>query len=140
MSEIEIHGLAGGAVGAIDIEACRAAARRLEDVGTAVPGRQGEAAHIADLLASFEAAPGSTHATLESADGWSASLELHELGEGWLVYALGGEPLDARAGGPFRLYLPQQGDACGNVKQLARITFSSGAGRDTRPPVDERVC
>lgn len=125
----------------LDLAGCRAAGRVVPDVGSRVPGRRGEAVHLGDLLGRHAPAPGSTHVTLESGDGhWSASLPVEEVAEGWLVFALDGAPLPREQGGPFRLFLPGQGDACANVKDLARITFGPGPGRDTRPPEDERAC
>ena len=138
-AHIEIHGLASGeaTVAAPD---CRAGGRQVADVGTVVPGREGAAVHFGELLDGFEPIEGATHVTLESADGWSASLGIDEVREGWLVFEHEGQPLEPSRGGPFRLYLPEQRDACANIKQLARITFACEAGRDTRPPVDERAC
>jgi hypothetical protein len=53
--------------------------------------------------------------------------------------ASNGEPLDTKAGGPFRFLIPNAAecktaemDTCANVKFLDRIELTAGKGRDTR--------
>jgi len=75
--------------------------------------------------------------TFHSADGqYSASLHLKEASEsGILIYKLDGRPLPREEGGPFRLVTPSLGDWGASVKGLARIEFTVGPGKDTRPAV-----
>ena len=75
------------------------------------------------------------HVTVHSGDGkYSACLTLEQAKSfGVLVYELDGAPLPESKGGPFRLVTPGLGDLCANVKGVARIEVSIGAGRDTRP-------
>ncbi|MDO8546434.1 MAG: molybdopterin-dependent oxidoreductase, partial [Nitrospirales bacterium] len=53
---------------------------------------------------------------------------------GILFYKRDGRPLSTEEGGPFRLIAPGLGDWCANVKGVARIEFTVGPGKDTRPP------
>jgi 2-dehydropantoate 2-reductase len=75
------------------------------------------------------------HVTFHAEDGrFAASLTLGEAKEhGILVYELDGKPLPDKNGGPFRLIAPGLGDLCANVKAVARIEFTRGPGKDTRP-------
>ena len=41
-------------------------------------------------------------------------------------------------GTPFRLITPGLGDLCANVKNVARIEFTCGPGKDTRPSVPKQ--
>ena len=55
-----------------------------------------------------------------------------------LIYLRDGQPFPLEAGGPFRLITPGLGDLCANVKNVARIEFTCGPGKDTRPSVPKQ--
>ena len=55
-----------------------------------------------------------------------------------LIYLRDGQPFPPEAGGPFRLITPGLGDLCANVKNVARIEFTCGPGKDTRPSVPKQ--
>ena len=116
-------------------------ASRVEDIGALVPGRSGGGVRFSWLAAQARLPEGLGWVTLESTDGrFAASLEMEDLGAAIVVHADGARPFGSADGGPFRLYIPGANDACGNVKHLGRITFSSKPGADTRPPESERTC
>ena len=116
-------------------------ASRVEDIGTLVPGRRGAGVLFPWIASQIDVPAEATWVTLESTDGhFAASLERGDLDAALLVHADGERPFEESDGGPFRLYIPGATDACGNVKHLGRVTFSSEPGADTRPPVAERNC
>ena len=106
-----------------------------------MPGREGVAVPLREILAAAGAESDATHLTLESTDGgFAASAPLADLADGVIAYRLGEDPLPRKMGGPFRFFLPEAGschtgvvDACANVKFLGAIRLESGPGRDTRP-------
>jgi len=121
-----------------DLEALPAEAR-VADVSLLVPGRTGRAVRLSALLACARPRAGASHLHVSSRDtAFAVSVPLAEVRrEGLVVYALGGEPLPASKGGPFRLLVPGHADECVNVKALARLELSDRPGRDTRPTDDE---
>ncbi len=57
-----------------------------------------------------------------------------------MIYALDGEPLPAKAGGPLRFFIPDFAachsadvDECANVKFVDHIELTAARGRDNRP-------
>ena len=113
---------------------------RMADVSEVAPNRRGEAVRLECLLNDSEPDETTTHVTLHSADGFSASIPLAEIREtGLIIFQLDGEPVPDSAGGPFRFLIPNAAecrvadlDACANVKHLARIELTAGKGADTR--------
>jgi 2-dehydropantoate 2-reductase len=110
---------------------------RIGDVSTMAPGMQGEGITVKALLDIATPLIGADHVTFHSADGtFSASLTIKQAAEtGIVIYKRDGKALPAHAGGPFRLITPGLGDLCANVKNLSRIEFTQGPGKDTRPSV-----
>ncbi|MBI5410660.1 MAG: 2-dehydropantoate 2-reductase [Nitrospirae bacterium] len=108
---------------------------QVEDVGSLVPGMKGKGTRVKGILEVPTLAIGADHVTFHSQDGqFSASLTMKQaLDHGILIYELDGEPLPEAKGGPFRLVTPGLGDLCANVKKVARIEVTIGAGKDTRP-------
>ncbi len=108
---------------------------QVKDFGTLSPGMKGKAIRVRGLLDVPALDVEADHVTFYSGDGnFSASLTLAQAKEfGVLVYELDGDPLPESKGGPFRLMTPGLGDLCANVKGVARIEVSRGAGKDTRP-------
>ncbi len=113
---------------------------QIDDVGREVPGRQGAAVRLRELLQRANPKPGATHAMLTSGDGsFSASVPLHDVQDALLVYRLGDQPLPETLGGPVRFLIPDPGpchsggaDVCANVKHLARIELTVGERPDAR--------
>ncbi len=107
------------------------------DVAALYPGMRGQGVRVKALLDIATPAIGADHVTFHSADGqFAASLPIREAAEtGILIYKRDGQPLPREAGGPFRLITPGLGDLCAHVKGVARIEFTVGPGKDTRPSV-----
>lgn len=108
---------------------------QVEDLSALAPGTKGRAIRLRGLLDVPALDVEADHVTFHSGDGtFSASLTLAQAKEfGLLVYELDGGPLPEGKGGPFRLMTPGLGDLCANVKGVARIEVTRGAGKDTRP-------
>jgi DMSO/TMAO reductase YedYZ molybdopterin-dependent catalytic subunit len=114
---------------------------RIDDVSQIADRRQWRAVRLSALLNRVQPGETATHVTLHaSADDFAASIPLEAASElGILIYEINGEPLDTKAGGPFRFLIPNAAecktaelDACANVKFLDRIELTAGKGRDTR--------
>ena len=114
---------------------------RIDDVSKVEERRQGKAVRLNALLKRVQPGGSATHVTLHaSADDFAASLPLGAARDvGILIYEINGEPLDTKAGGPFRFLIPNAAecktaelDGCANVKFLDRIELTAGKGRDTR--------
>lgn len=114
------------------VELVDAAANRMElsrsglvrlgalDVAARVPGRQGTAVLLKDVVGLLSAPP-EARVVLSAADGMiTDAIRVDALGEALLVYALDGQPLPKGQGGPFRVLVPA-GGSCANVKALTRI-------------------
>jgi 2-dehydropantoate 2-reductase len=110
---------------------------QVADVSALAPGTHGQGVRVRALLEIATPAIGADHVTFHSADGtFAASLPIKEAGEtGVLIYKRDGRPLPREAGGPFRLITPGLGDLCAHVKNVTRLEFTAGPGRDTRPSV-----
>ncbi|MEM9380291.1 MAG: molybdopterin-dependent oxidoreductase [Planctomycetota bacterium] len=114
---------------------------RVENIGSLVPGRRGSGVRFEWLVERSAPAADAAWVELESSDGsFTACLAREDLASAVLVHADGDRPFDERDGGPFRLYVPDAGDRCGNVKHLARVGFLREPVDDSRPPVEERDC
>jgi 2-dehydropantoate 2-reductase len=113
---------------------------QIDDVGKVLPGMRGQGIRVKALLELPTPMIGTDHVTFHSADGkFAASLALKRAVEtGILVYRRDDQPLPIEAGGPFRLITPGLGDLCANVKNVVRIEFTRGPGKDTRPSVPKQ--
>jgi len=118
----------------IDLAGLRRLPAQIEDVSQLVPGRDGAAVWLRDVLAQSGLRPSGRFATLASADGkFAISVPLQPLLErAMLVYRKGEAPLPASKGGPVRLLLTGKVeceapdiDACAMVKGLARIRVTA---------------
>ena len=111
------------------------AQHQIPDVGELVPGRQGSAVRLAALAELAGPEDGVRHVHVESLDGgFSANIDLERaLAGGLILYALDGEPLPARFGGPFRLLVVDgEAEDCSlNVKFLGRVLFLREPGSHT---------
>ncbi|MBX3471602.1 MAG: enoyl-CoA hydratase/isomerase family protein [Planctomycetes bacterium] len=106
-------------------------AEQVPDVGAVVPGKKGRAVRLAGVLRAARPAEDVTHVALSSSDGKArASLTLEEAAHAVVVYGLRDQPLPEDQGGPFRLLLPPGGDACRNVKHVARVELAREAAGD----------
>ncbi|MCA9470967.1 MAG: molybdopterin-dependent oxidoreductase [Nitrospirales bacterium] len=109
---------------------------QVPDVSAVMPNMKGRGVRMSALLETAQPSVEADHVTFHSLDGkFAATLTLAKAKEyGILIYEVDGLPLPDEKGGPFRLVTPGLGDLCANVKQVARIEVTKGAGRDTRPP------
>ena len=107
---------------------------QIEDVSKIIPGREGCAVWLRDVLAHSRLTNPGRFATLASGDSkFAISVPLQPLLErAVLVYRNGEAPLPASKGGPVRLLLTGKVeceapdiDACAMVKGLARIRVTA---------------
>jgi len=110
---------------------------QVHDVAALWPGMRGHGVKVRALLEIATPEIGVDHVTFHSADGrFAATFSIKEAAEtGIVLYRQDHQPLPVEAGGPFRLITPGLGDLCANVKNISRIEFTKGPGRDTRPSV-----
>ena len=120
----------------VDVEALAKlpAEAQIEDVGKIMPGMRGHGVRVKALLEIPTPMIGADHVTFHSADGkFAATLPVKDAVQtGILIYRDDRRPLSEERGGPFRLITPGLGDLCANVKNVARIEFTTGPGKDTR--------
>lgn len=119
---------------------------QIPDVSRFQPKRRGDAVTLNAILERVRPTSDATYLTLHaSLDNFAASVPLEAVREEALVvYQVGGAPMTAEAGGPFRFLIKNPAachtdalDECANVKYLDRIELTAGMGRDTRPETDE---
>jgi|TARA_B100001146_G_C16030522_1_gene369139 hypothetical protein len=116
------------------------------DIGSLVPGREGEAVTLAGLIELVQLHPDVDYLGLHAAsDNFHASIPLEEIVDrGLLVHSINAQPIDPAGGGPFRFYIKDfascqaaEVDECANVKFLDRMEFTIGKGHDNRPEDEE---
>lgn len=91
------------------------------DVAARVPGRVGTAVLLRDVLDLLSPSV-DARVVLCASDGMVAEpVTLGALGDALLVYALDGETLPEKQGGPFRVLVPAGVSQCASVKGLSRI-------------------
>lgn len=112
---------------------------QVEDVSREVEGRQGSAVRLRNVLEQAGYDQAATHATLESNDGFKASVPLEDVLDALLVYRIGDKPLPPELGGPIRFLIPDAAachtggaDTCANVKHVASIKLTIGEEPDSR--------
>ncbi len=110
---------------------------QVPDLSVLFQGLRGRGVRLKALLEIPAHSIEADYVTFHSQDGqFAASLRRKQAEEyGILIYGLEGQPLPEHHGGPFRLVTPGLGDLCANVKGVARIEFTKGPGKDTRPSV-----
>lgn len=128
-----------------DLEAIDAA-HQIIDVSQFDSKRQGDAVKLSGLLELVDAKDSAgyigVHGTL---DNFHASIPLAPVRDSaFVIYRVNGKPLDVKAGGPFRFYIPDHAachtdeiDECANVKFVDHIELTSERGFDNRPDDDE---
>ncbi len=119
---------------------------QIEDVSQLNPARKGDAVKLQGLLALVKPKESARYLGLHaSTDNFHASIPLEPvLDRGILIYRLNGKPLDLKAGGPARFFIPDHAachmdeiDECANVKFLDHVELTSDKGYDNRPEDDE---
>jgi DMSO/TMAO reductase YedYZ molybdopterin-dependent catalytic subunit len=116
---------------------------QIADVSRFDPKRAGAAVALSELVALTRPKQGVKYLGLHSSsDDFHASIPLAPiLDRAFLIYRQAdGSPLDAKAGGPFRFYIPNHKachtdeiDECANVKFVDRLEFTIEKGFDNRP-------
>ena len=128
----------------LDFRSLAALPDQLPDISSVIPGRRGGGVRLDSVLKAVSVRPDAAYMTLESADGFSASVPLAAVrAQGLVVYRMGAEGLSNRDGGPVRFFIIDVEacgvadiDECANVKYLARIHFSDTPGVDLRPTTE----
>jgi DMSO/TMAO reductase YedYZ molybdopterin-dependent catalytic subunit len=114
----------------------------IADVSRIDSKRSGAAVRLEGLLRHVGVRASAAWLSLHaSRDDFHASIPLAAVRERAIViYRVGGEPLPASAGGPFRFFVPDFAachsadvDECANVKFVDRIELSAVRGYDNRP-------
>lgn len=126
-------------LGAID------AAHQIIDVSQFDPKRRGDAVRLTGLLELVGVKDSANYIGLHGTlDNFHASIPLAPIRDrAFVIYRLNGQPLDVKAGGPFRFYIPDHAtchtdeiDECANVKFVDHIELTKERGFDNRPDDD----
>ena len=121
------------------------ASHQITDVSQFDPKRQGDAVKLTGLLELVRAKGSAKYIGLHGTlDNFHASIPLAPVRDrAFLIYRLNGAPLDVKAGGPFRFYIPDHSachideiDECANVKFVDHIELTADKGFDNRPDDD----
>ncbi len=116
------------------------------DVSQIDPKRQGDAIKLGGLLQIARIRPTAKYIGLHSStDDFHASIPLEPVRDrAILIYRKDGQPLDLKAGGPARFFIPDfaachtdEIDECANVKFVDHIELTAEKGFDNRPEDDE---
>ena len=135
MTSLEISG--PGLAEAIELDRNRLADlapdHQVADVGTLVKGRSGRAVRFAGIAELAAPSSEAKFVHVESSDGgFTANVPIEDaLAGGLVLYALDGEELPTKFGGPFRLLFVDEEDCSVNVKFLGRVEFLSEPGTHT---------
>ena len=122
------------------------AEHQIQDVSQYDPNRKGDAVKLRGLLQLAKAKPSAKYLGLHSStDDFHASIPLEPvLDRAFLIYRLDGKPLDLKAGGPVRFFIPDHAachtdeiDECANVKFVDHIELTVQKGFDNRPEDEE---
>jgi DMSO/TMAO reductase YedYZ molybdopterin-dependent catalytic subunit len=118
------------------------ARHQIADVSRIAQGKKGEAVTLAGILELVQPRAEAKYLGLHStADNFHASIPLDAVRDKAIViYALDGQPLPVKAGGPVRFFIPDHHacqtheiDECANVKFVDAIELTSEMGFDNRP-------
>lgn len=118
---------------------------QIADVSSLAGGRPGTAVTLEGLLRLAGASPEAKYLGLHAAaDNFHASIPLDGVREkAFLIYQLHGQPLDKKAGGPCRFFVPDhlacrsaEIDECANVKFVDTLELTVEKGHDNRPHDD----
>lgn len=135
MNALLVGGPCAGRELELDFAALAAVSDRhqVPDVGSLVEGREGVAVRLEALAALAQPKEEARFVHVESTDGtFTANVPIDQaLRSGLVLYALGGEALPNRYGGPFRLLFVDEEDCSVNVKFLGRLEFIAEPGSHT---------
>jgi len=115
---------------------------QVADVSRFDSKRGGDAVSLAAIVALARPKADVKYLGLHSStDDFHASIPLAPIVDrAFLIYRVSGAPLDAKAGGPFRFYIPNHKacrtdeiDECANVKFVDKLEFTTEKGFDNRP-------
>lgn len=108
------------------------AEHQIPDISSVLPDRQGSAVRLSGL-AELAQASEAKFVHVASDDGsFTANLPIDQaLNHGLVLYALDGEALPGKFGGPFRLMVAEGDDCSVNVKFLASLEFLAEPGSHT---------
>jgi len=119
---------------------------QIKDVSSIDPKRKGDAVQLCGLLELAKAKSNAKYIGLHaSTDDFHASIPLEPVHDRAIViYRLDDEPLDTKAGGPVRFFIPNfaachtdEIDECANVKFVDHIELTVEKGYDNRPEDDQ---
>jgi DMSO/TMAO reductase YedYZ molybdopterin-dependent catalytic subunit len=119
---------------------------QIVDISRLDPKRKGDAIKIAGLLELVGVKESANYIGLHGTlDNFHASIPLAPVRDrAFLIYRVDGEPLDVKAGGPFRFYILDHAachmgeiDECANVKFVDHIELTTEKGFDNRPDDDD---
>lgn len=122
------------------------AAAQVWDVSRLDPKRRGDGVKLTALLDRVGVRADAMFIGLHSStDDFHASIPLGPVRDrAILLYRHAGQPLDRKAGGPLRFFIPDYAachvaeiDECANVKFVDRIELTVARGYDNRPADDE---
>ena len=122
------------------------AASQVADVSQLDPQRKGGAVKFSALLDLAKVKASADYLGLHSStDDFHASIPLDPVRDSAVViYRLDGRPLELKAGGPVRFFIPNHAachtdeiDECANVKFVDHIELTAAKGFDNRPLDDE---
>ena len=108
--------------------------------------RGGDAVKLSGLLELVGVSESAQYIGLHAAaDNFHASVPLDPIRDtALLIYRRDNAPLEFKAGGPYRFYIPNHAachmdeiDECANVKFVDHIEFTAAKGFDNRPTDDE---
>ena len=143
MSSSTLHIAGRCAEGAVELsfDDCAAlpAEHQIEDIGSLLPGREGQALRFRALAERVRPEGGVRYVHVASSDGgFTASLDYDQLVEhGLVLYGLEGDPLPETYGGPFRLFVAEAEDCSVNVKFLGSVVFAAEEGSHTARCADD---
>ena len=118
---------------------------QIADVSSLAGGRKGTAITLEGLLQIAGVKDSAKYLGLHAAaDDFHASIPLEGVREkAFLMYALEGQPLSAKSGGPCRFFVPDhlacrsaEIDECANVKFVDTLELTAAKGHDNRPHDD----
>jgi hypothetical protein len=118
---------------------------QIADVSALAGGRKGTAITLEGLLQIAGVKASAKYLGLHAAaDNFHASIPLDGVrAKAFLIYALDGQPLSTKAGGPCRFFVPDhlachsaEIDECANVKFVDTLELTSAKGHDNRPHDD----
>jgi len=119
---------------------------QIQDVSSIDPNRKGDAVQLRGLLELTKVRANAKYIGLHaSTDNFHASIPLEPVHDRAIViYRLNDQPLDTKAGGPVRFFIPNfaachtdEIDECANVKFVDHIELTIEKGYDNRPEDDE---